>query len=40
MTGANEQNERLPEAPVDLMKRIDRAPGRLSGVQAGVKLPA
>ena len=28
MTDANEQNERLPEAPVDLMKRIDRAPGR------------
>ena len=26
MTGANEQNERLPKALIDEMKRIDRAP--------------
>ncbi len=26
MTGANEHNERLPEALVDKLKRIDRAP--------------
>ena len=27
MTGANEQDERLPEALIDEMKRLDRAPG-------------
>ena len=28
MTGAHEHNERLPEALVDELKRIDRASGR------------